>query len=192
MGFSRQEYWRGLQFPSLGDLPDPGIKPLSSALQADSLPAESPGKTHSGSLLVIYFIYSSESHHSCLWSLGQLSNILHLEFQGASTSPLKFLRKKPLSNFRFRHLTFWGKFFFLIFIFIYLFIFISWKLITFPYCSGFCHTLTWISHGFTCIPHPDHPSHLPLYPIPLGRPSVSGRSTCLMYLTWAGDLFHPR
>ena len=41
------------------------------------------------------------------------------------------------------------------------FIFISWRLITLQYCSGFCHTLTWISHGFTCIPHPDPPSHLP-------------------------------
>ena len=36
-------------------------------------------------------------------------------------------------------------------------IFISWRLITLQYCSGFCHTLTWISHGFTCIPHPDPP-----------------------------------
>ena len=36
MGFSRQEYWRGLPFPSPGDLPDPGIKPQSPALQADS------------------------------------------------------------------------------------------------------------------------------------------------------------
>ena len=32
------------------------------------------------------------------------------------------------------------------------FICISWRLITLQYCSGFCHTLTWISHGFTCIP----------------------------------------
>ena len=38
------------------------------------------------------------------------------------------------------------------------FIFISWRLITLQYCSGFCHTLTWISHGFTCVPHPDPPS----------------------------------
>ena len=51
------------------------------------------------------------------------------------------------------------------------FIFISWGLITLQYCSGFCHTLTWISHRFTCIPHPGSPSHLPLYPIPLGLPS---------------------
>ena len=40
MGFSRQEHWSGLSFPSLGDLPDPGIKPRSPALQADSLPTE--------------------------------------------------------------------------------------------------------------------------------------------------------
>jgi len=38
MLFSRQEYWSGLSCPSAGDLPDPGIKPESPALQADSLP----------------------------------------------------------------------------------------------------------------------------------------------------------
>ena len=43
MGFSRQEYWSGLTFPSLGDLPDPGIEPRSPALQADALPSEPPG-----------------------------------------------------------------------------------------------------------------------------------------------------
>ena len=76
-------------------------------------------------------------------------------------------------------------------LFIYLF-FISWRLITLQYCSGSCHTLTRISHGFTCIPHPDPPSHLPLHSIPLGLPSAPGPSTCLMHPTWAGDLFHPR
>ena len=40
MGFSRQEYWSGLPFPSPGDLHDPGIEPGSSGLQADSLPIE--------------------------------------------------------------------------------------------------------------------------------------------------------
>ena len=37
LGFSRQEHWSGLPFPSSGDLPDPGTEPTSSALQADSL-----------------------------------------------------------------------------------------------------------------------------------------------------------
>ena len=36
MGFSRQEYWSGLPFPSPGDLPNPGIKPGSPTLQTDS------------------------------------------------------------------------------------------------------------------------------------------------------------
>ena len=44
MGFSRQEYWSGLPFPSPGDLSDPGIKPRSPALQADALTSEPPGK----------------------------------------------------------------------------------------------------------------------------------------------------
>ena len=46
------------------------------------------------------------------------------------------------------------------YIYIFSFICISWRLITLQYCNGFCHTLTWISHGFTCIPHPDSPSVL--------------------------------
>ena len=49
MGFSRQEYWGGLPFPSPGDLPDPGIEPGSPALQADSLLTE----------LMEYIIYSA-------------------------------------------------------------------------------------------------------------------------------------
>ena len=44
MGFSRPEHWSGEPFPSPGDLPNPGIEPRSPALQADSLPAEPPGK----------------------------------------------------------------------------------------------------------------------------------------------------
>ena len=38
MEFPRQEYWSGLPFPSLGDLPYPGVEPMSPALQADALP----------------------------------------------------------------------------------------------------------------------------------------------------------
>ena len=44
MGFSRQECWSGLPFPSPGDLPNPGIKPRTAALQTDSLPTETQGK----------------------------------------------------------------------------------------------------------------------------------------------------
>ena len=44
MGFSRQEYWSGLPFPSPGDLPNPGTEPRSPVLQADSLLSKPPGK----------------------------------------------------------------------------------------------------------------------------------------------------
>ena len=48
----------------------------------------------------------------------------------------------------------------------------------------FCHTLTWISHGCICVPHPEPPSHLPPYPIPLGHPSAPALSS----LSYASNL----
>ena len=74
-------------------------------------------------------------------------------------------------HFRLDYLETHFNFFFLFFPFI----FISWKLITLQYCNGFCHTLTWISHGFTYAPHAEPPSHLPPHPIPLGHPSAPSR-----------------
>ena len=44
MGFPRQEYWSGLQFPFGGDLPDPGIEPSSPAMEGGFFPTEPPGK----------------------------------------------------------------------------------------------------------------------------------------------------
>jgi len=46
MGFSRQEYWSGLPFPSPRDLPDAGNEPMSAALQADSLPSQAFREAH--------------------------------------------------------------------------------------------------------------------------------------------------
>ena len=65
------------------------------------------------------------------------------------------------------------------FYFIYFFLpnlhfifYFNWRLITLWYCSGFCHTLTWISHGCTCVPHPERP-------LPTPSPSnPSGSSQC--------------
>ena len=51
-GISQQEYWSGLPFPSLGDLPDPEIETMSPALQADSFTTEPPGKLTGPRLLV--------------------------------------------------------------------------------------------------------------------------------------------
>ena len=54
MGFSRQGYWRGLPFPSLGDLPDPVMESGTPALQADSLLFEPPGKPWKTSTPVLF------------------------------------------------------------------------------------------------------------------------------------------
>ena len=65
MEFSRQEYWIGLPFPSPGYLPDPGIEPRSSTLQADSLPSEPPGSYQQSLALIcecITPISASVSH----------------------------------------------------------------------------------------------------------------------------------
>ena len=53
VGFSRQEYWSGVPFPSPEDVPDQGIEPGSPALQADALPSKSPGKSLSNLLQCI-------------------------------------------------------------------------------------------------------------------------------------------
>ena len=53
MGFSRQEYWSGLPFPSPADLPNPGVEPESPALQADSLPSEPPGNKYPNTKLKV-------------------------------------------------------------------------------------------------------------------------------------------
>ena len=55
-------------------------------------------------------------------------------------------------------------------------IYFNWSLITLQYCGGFCYTLTWISHGYTCFPHPKLFSLSPPHPIPLGCPSVPALS----------------
>ena len=55
MGFPRQEHWCGLPFPSLGDLPNPGIKPWSPTLQADVLTSEPP---------MTQMFYEGDQHYS--------------------------------------------------------------------------------------------------------------------------------
>ena len=71
MGFSKQEYWSGLPFPSPGDLPEPGIEPRSPALQADSLPSEECGSRWiyetCKQLSVLNFFSSRKSKHTILW-----------------------------------------------------------------------------------------------------------------------------
>ena len=54
--------------------------------------------------------------------------------------------------------------------------YLNWRLMTLQYCSGFCHKLTWISHGCTCVPHPITPSHLSPHSIPQGDLSAQALS----------------
>ena len=63
------------------------------------------------------------------------------------------------------------------------FIFICWRLITLQCCSGFCHTLTWISHGFTYVLHPD-----PLPPPSPSHPSGCYQCTSPEHLSHASNL----
>ena len=120
--------------------------------------------------LLVWFVY--QSYKSLIkWAI-DISVYIHILYHDETKM--------------FKHITLRVKYYF------FPFIFISWRLITLQYCSGSCHTLTWISHRFTCVPHPGPHSHLPLYPLPLGLPSAPGPSTCLMHPTWAGDLFHSR
>ena len=75
-------------------------------------------------------------------------------------------------DFLFIYLLWFLKYFLFIYFLIFLLIYFNCSLITLKYCCGFCHTLTWISHGCTCVPHPESPSHHLPHPIPLGCPSA--------------------
>ena len=103
VGFSRQEYWSGLPFPSPGDLPNPGIEPRSPALQADALPSKPPGtlkvkqfESKETNLQIQLSCIYPESF--CIESLG-LSLFYHAEEKEAvsSYSPQHSMSHLPVS-----------------------------------------------------------------------------------------------
>ena len=82
MGFSRQEYWSGLPFPSPGDVPNPGVESKSPTLQADTLPSEPPGKPPKGRGRA-HSLSAAAGHPSssalrlwCFWFLGLQALVL--------------------------------------------------------------------------------------------------------------------
>ena len=81
MEFSKPEYWSGQSFSSSEDLPNPGIKPRSLALHADSLPAEPPGKpknTGVGSLCLLQGIFLTQELNWISCSAGEyLQVVIH-------------------------------------------------------------------------------------------------------------------
>ena len=111
-------------------------------------------------------IYSWLSRHMWNRGLGGPAVTLHMTFQwcgGLAPQPLYCLGINCIIQ--------------LIFVFFLKFINFSWRLITLQYCSGFCHTSIWTNHGYTCVPHPEPPSHLPPHPILPGHPSAPAPGT---------------
>ena len=83
MEFSSPEYCNGWPFPSPGDLPKPGIKPRSPALQVDSLPSEPPGKpknTGEGSLSLLQRIFPTQELNRRLLHCSRI--LYQLSYQG--------------------------------------------------------------------------------------------------------------
>ena len=108
---SRPEYWNGQPFPSPGDLPNPGIKPRSPALQADSLPAEPPWKSKNtgvGSLSLLQRIFQTQELNRgllrCRWipyptdyrpSVSSVHGILQERILGWNSMPSSRLSSQP-------------------------------------------------------------------------------------------------
>ena len=75
MGFSRQEYWSGLPFPSPGDLPNPGIEPGSPTLQIDALSSEPPGKPWFADNMMLYTEIPKDSTKKLLELMNEFSKV---------------------------------------------------------------------------------------------------------------------
>ena len=112
MGFSRQEYWSGLPFPSPGDLPHPGIEPGSPAFQSDALTSEPPGKP----TVQVRGLYKDSGRHgggqiqSTTWCFVQLLSRVQLfatPWTAARQASLSFIISQSLlklmSSFSFKH-----------------------------------------------------------------------------------------
>ena len=78
-----EQYWSGSPFSSLGDLPYPGIKPVSPTLQADSLPSQPPAKPFKITIVkeeMYSFQLNNLVSNFASATLGKLNNLLELQF----------------------------------------------------------------------------------------------------------------
>ena len=83
-GILRREYWSGYPFPSPGDLPNPGIKPRSPALQAGSLPAEPQGKPKDNGVGILSLLQGIFPTQEPNWGLLHHRQILYqLSYKGS-------------------------------------------------------------------------------------------------------------
>ena len=168
MGFSRQEYWSGLPFPSSGDLPDPGIEPRSPTFQADALTSEQ-------FIIQFYHVYDIQSilfgkwyreeqdslwinhpkwkFHGFHWLLGN-SNVSYICFFLVSLYELLFGYTVPL-QFILQTWPSWLP--------------INSNLIIFPSCSRLFHDSTAYGKRYKF----QHEPNLPVLPyLPLSSPNA--------------------
>ena len=117
--------------------------------------------THIYIYIYIYIIYQTWNHFFFLF-------VFRAQVLTECSTPRKF--EQMVSNLLLKSYQSHEEVICLYLLYYFQFIYFNWRLI--QYCSGFCHTLTWISHGCTCGPHPEPPSHLPPHPIPQGGPSA--------------------
>ena len=110
----------------------------------------------------MYFSFARQIKLSCNWAV-TLVCCFKFSLWRDRTKELTHCPNKRIKNIYFT--------FSIIFL-----VYFNWRLITLQYCSCFCHTLTWICHECTCVPHPEPPSHLPPHPIPQGCPSAPALS----------------
>ena len=99
MEFSRKEYWDGVPCPPPGDIPNPGIKPRSPALQANSLLSESPGKpknTGVGSLSLLQGIFLTQESNQSLLQCRQI--LYQLSYQGSPRYKRWLMGKESACN----------------------------------------------------------------------------------------------
>ena len=205
MGFSRQEYWSGLSFASPGDLPNFTFSPVGDLPNFTFSPVICGNYSYFTFLLLYneFVIFSLSMYYglfvylflvkclfksfahlnffcTCYWVVGVIYIFwvsVPYRIRFASIIAHCGLTFDSIDSVLWRTKV-------LIFFLFFSFIFISWRLITLQYCSSFCRTLTWTSHGFICVPHPEPP----LPPPSPSHPSGSSQCTSPKHLSHASNL----
>ena len=150
MGFSRQDYWSALPFPSPGDFPNPGIEPRSPALQADSLLPEPPGKPT---------LWPNGLPFKQNWKNGYANHWHKSPWNAGRHAVSRFL--SSFKESRVWGIGPWNPYYLCVCYFF------NWSIIALQCHVSFCCTTRWISHMCTCVlslPPPWTPCAIPQLP----------------------------